>query len=288
MKRKKAGSAQHPLVSIITAVLNGEKYLEQAVKSVIGQTYDNCEYLVIDGRSTDGTLDIIRKYQDKIDFWISEPDSGIFDAMNKGIEKASGEFIGMLNADDWYEADIVEAMVDKLNGTPPASTRQVIYCDYYQYDERFNPHYRTKKYSNLSRRAGMPVSHQAMFVHRDVYEELGQYDLRYRLASDFDFFLRMIKADVEFIKADVHGVTIRKGGQSTINLKESVRETGLIVRKHFGLFSMAYCSFLFTNRVPSLVGRLQSFLYKYAGQRSTNFIRKLWRRLKPRSEDLRI
>ena len=89
-----------PLISIITVVYNGDKYLEETVQSVLSQTYDNVEYIIIDGASTDGTIDIIRKYEDQIDYWVSERDKGMYDAMNKGIDAASGELINFMNAGD--------------------------------------------------------------------------------------------------------------------------------------------------------------------------------------------
>ena len=92
-----------PMISIITVVFNGEKYLEQTIQSVINQTYDNVEYILIDGGSTDGTVDIIKKYGVQIDYWISESDSGIYDAWNKGLSLATGDIIGFCNADDFYE-----------------------------------------------------------------------------------------------------------------------------------------------------------------------------------------
>lgn len=89
-------------LSVITVVYNGEAFLEDTIKSIINQTYENIEYIVIDGASTDGTLNIIKKYEDKIDYWVSESDLGIYDAMNKGIDVASGEFINFLNAGDRF------------------------------------------------------------------------------------------------------------------------------------------------------------------------------------------
>ena len=96
---------KRPLVSIVTVVYNGEKHLEESIKSVINQTYDNVEYIIIDGGSTDGTVDIIKKYEDKIDYWVSEKDGGIYDAMNKGIVISHGKIIGIVNADDLIYPD---------------------------------------------------------------------------------------------------------------------------------------------------------------------------------------
>ena len=94
-------STNIPLITIITVSYNAVKTIEDTIVSVLGQTYNNIEYIIIDGGSTDGTLDIIKKYQDKITYWVSEPDKGIYDAMNKGIAKANGELIGIINSDDW-------------------------------------------------------------------------------------------------------------------------------------------------------------------------------------------
>ena len=111
-----------PLVTIITIVKNGEKYIENAIKSVINQTYENIEYIIIDGRSTDRTLDIIATYNESIDYWISEKDSGISDAFNKGINLANGELIGIVNSDDWLETNAVETIVNHLD------EKHSIYC----------------------------------------------------------------------------------------------------------------------------------------------------------------
>ena len=105
-----------PLISIITAVYNGEKNLEETILSVTNQTYDNVEFIIIDGSSTDGTIDIIKKYEDKIDYWISEKDSGIFDAMNKGILASKGDYINFMNAGDFFTTiNLVKEVVNILN-----------------------------------------------------------------------------------------------------------------------------------------------------------------------------
>ncbi len=107
----KCPEPHRPLVSIITVVRNEEKWLEQAILSVLNQSYDNIEYIIIDGVSTDGTLDIIRKYEDRITYWMSEPDSGIFDAMNKAIVLTKGKIVKLLNADDWLEPNSTKIAV---------------------------------------------------------------------------------------------------------------------------------------------------------------------------------
>ena len=99
-----------PLISVITVVLNGEKYLEEAILSVVKQTYDNVEYIIIDGGSTDKTIDIIRKYEHLIDYWISEKDNGLYNAMNKGIALSRGEFIGFVGSDDYLHLDTLEKL----------------------------------------------------------------------------------------------------------------------------------------------------------------------------------
>lgn len=274
------------MISIVTVVYNGAKHLEDAIKSVEDQTYDNIEYLIIDGQSTDGTLDIIQNHKHNLSFWVSEPDGGIFDAMNKGIRKASGDFIGILNADDWYEHNTIQAVVDKANSLGPQAEEVVIYCDYYQYDEELDPGIKTKKYSSLNYKKGMSISHQALFVSRKIYEKFGAYNLDYHLAADYDFFLRMMQAGIKFVKLDSHGVNIRSGGQSTVRLAESVRETSRIVRSYSGVLSKAYLIFLTTNRLPSLIGKIKLLLFKHIGRNRTNTLRRWWRHLKPRPQDV--
>ena len=112
----KNSTAEKPLISVVTVVYNGEKTLEQTILSVVNQTYNNVEYIIIDGGSKDNTLDIIKKYEDKIDYWQSEPDKGIYDAMNKGIKLATGEFIYILGCDDFLiDKDIFENIKIYLN-----------------------------------------------------------------------------------------------------------------------------------------------------------------------------
>jgi len=274
-------SLERPLITVITVVFNGEKHLEQAIQSVINQNYNPIEYIVIDGGSTDGTPDIIRKYENRIAAWISEPDKGIFDAMNKGIGKASGEFIGMLNADDWYEPDILGKVKEKITGLEEIENR-VIYCDHYWCDEELSPGNKVGRKAGMKYWKGMTISHQSMFVHRSVYEKLGLYHLEYRYASDYEFFLRMIKAGVVFEKIPGYGVNFRKGGTGDRYMNRSITEVSRIVRRYFGAFSKEYGLFLATNRLPSMLGNARRLLTKLIGKEKTDRLRKLWRQVNRR------
>jgi len=269
-----------PLISIVTVVLNGAETLEQAIESVLNQTCEKSqiELIVIDGGSTDGTLEIIEKYADRIDYWVSEPDRGLFDAMNKGIEKSTGRLIGFLNADDWYEPDILQGVSDRYCRLREKPGNAVIFCDYISHDDQFQQGSQTRMKSELKYWRGMTVSHQAMFVHRGLFEKLGMYSLEYRFASDYEFFLRILKAGARFEKIDTYGVHFRKGGISTVNMNRSISEVSKIIRKYFGIFSKEYPLFLLTNRLPSMLGNLRRLLNKIIGERATNKLRKLWRR----------
>jgi glycosyltransferase involved in cell wall biosynthesis len=277
-----------PLITVVTVVYNGAKHLEQAIKSVVNQTYKNIEYIVIDGGSTDGTLDIIKQYENHIAYWVSEPDNGIYHAMNKGIEKASGEFIGILNADDWYEPEVMEKVAKKINNLEGDVEDRVIYCDYYNYDEELSTALKTRQTSEMKYWKGMTVSHQSMFIHRTIYEKLGFYSLEYYFASDYEYFLRMMKAGIRFEKLDFNGINFRIGGTSTRYMNRSISEVSRIIRKYFGVFSKEYPLFLITNRLPSMLGNIRILMTKIIGQKTTNKLRKLWRRLKSQPEHRKV
>jgi glycosyltransferase involved in cell wall biosynthesis len=181
-----------PLTSIITVVYNGEKHLEQTIRSVIDQTYKNIEYLVIDGGSTDGTLDIIRRYEASIDYWVSEPDHGISDAMNKGIAASSGEIIGLLHADDWYSPDQVERGVNALI----RSKADFVFGDLYFHDAWGRIHHRINgnpNYGKVIHKRMPELCHPTVLVKRTVYEKFGLFDTEYRIAMDYEWFLRVHK-----------------------------------------------------------------------------------------------
>ena len=176
-------SPSTPLVSIITIVFNGELHLEQTIKSVLEQTYYNIEYIIIDGGSTDGSVSIIKKYSDKLAYWISEKDEGISDAFNKGIAKATGGIVGLINADDWYEPNAVETVIKTIENYDVLYGRLALWKSGKQ-DVIF-----TGDHQHLIKE--MTINHPTVFVKRYCYLEDGLFDTRYKYAMDYDFVLRL-------------------------------------------------------------------------------------------------
>ncbi len=172
-------------VSIITGCLNSAKTIEQTIRSVVGQmqSYENIEYIIIDGGSTDGTLDIIRKYEQNVAYWASEPDRGIYDAMNKGIQKATGDIIGIINSDDWYAEDIIEAIVQFWQQHPHT---ECLYGNYVSVEVDGNKEH-IKEFS-----APLVISypHPTVFVKKEIYDRIGLYDTDFSICADSDFMLR--------------------------------------------------------------------------------------------------
>ncbi len=175
-----ASSGTLPLISIVTITFNSVTTLEATLQSAIQQNYPHAEHLVIDGGSTDGTLEIIQRYQDYLTYWVSEPDKGIYDAINKGIRAARGTLISVLNSGDTYAPGILEA-VDRYFHQ---NSFQMAVGDYYWvYPDRqlrVSP-----QLSSLSQ--GYPVCHQATFYRRELHETIGEYDPQYALAADYHF-----------------------------------------------------------------------------------------------------
>lgn len=207
-------------VSIITAVYNGVYHLETAIQSVLYQTYDNIEYIIIDGGSTDGTLDIIKKYEDKITYWISEKDKGIGDAWNKGVQRATGHLIGLLNVDDMYHKTTVSSAVKTYllygDNTLLYGTCKFIWNDAIVgiNAQQFNP-------NNLIR--GFGFTHTTCFVPKKVYQKVGLFDTTVKIAVDTEFLLRCHQNKISFEKTD--SITyMRLGGVSDRKAKQAYFE----------------------------------------------------------------
>jgi glycosyltransferase involved in cell wall biosynthesis len=204
---EKKSEVNFPLVTIITVVLNGEKYFEQTLKSVFNQSYSNIEYIVIDGGSKDNTIDLIEEYTNQIDFWQSEPDKGLYFAMNKGIGLAKGELIGILNADDYYTEDAVTLVVEAYLKT----NADVFHGDMLLLTDNES----VKMKPDFSKMMQQPsVFHPTCFVKKVVYDKIGCFDTQYKISADYDFLLRCIKHNYIFNYIPEVLCHFRPGGMS--------------------------------------------------------------------------
>ncbi|MBE9072995.1 glycosyltransferase [Microcystis sp. LEGE 08355] len=185
-----SGNLLVPLVTIITVVFNGEKHLEQTIQSIISQTYDNVEYIIIDGGSTDGTVDIIRKYEEVIDYWVSEPDAGISDAMNKGISLATGILINHLHAGDKFAADTtLSSVVSSYNseGWRWCFGNQLLRS---HTDDTIVGCFCPPKFSQKLLHIVNTIPHSTVFSERALIEEVNGFDNNYKCAMDYHLWLR--------------------------------------------------------------------------------------------------
>jgi glycosyltransferase involved in cell wall biosynthesis len=209
-------------ISIITVVYNNKATIANAIESVLSQNYNNIEYIIIDGNSTDGTLDIINKYSSKITKIVSEKDNGIYDAMNKGLKLATGDVIGILNSDDLYANNTI--LKEVMNHFINNHKLDILYGDlvYVKYDN-INKIIRTwtsmPYYSNFFENGGVPP-HPSLFVSASVYHEAGYFKLKYRLAADYEFMLRIFKTysyKIKYLPLVI--VKMRLGGATNNSLK---------------------------------------------------------------------
>lgn len=250
-------SENMPLITVVTVVFNGAENLQQTIQSVLAQTYPNIEYIVIDGGSKDGTLQILERY-DSIDYWVSEPDGGIYKAMNKGVALASGEYIAFLNADDWYNPDTVASVADAILAHRPDYIfgNVDIYAD--------NVHCSTLKKQFEQYKFNMPFGHPALFVQIQ-YLLIDPFDIRYKFIADYDFILGLIEKQLSYIYINKSLVNFRTGGISTVtNLnKEKFR----LYYSHFGIIRAIYNYMLITNHpfiksINSLIQTIQTIKQK--------------------------
>ncbi|MES2284324.1 MAG: glycosyltransferase family 2 protein [Bacteroidota bacterium] len=222
-----------PLISIITIVYNGAKYIERTINSVINQTYHNIEFIIIDGGSTDQTLDIIKKYEDKITFWKSEPDLGIADAFNKGISVAKGSIIGFVNSDDWYEDDTIEKVVGYFD------SYSVVFGDVQFWEKNKKTHRTYGDHNRLHH--GMTIAHPAVFVKKEIYNKYGLFNLEYKIAMDYEFILRLYFNKVSFYNIESILVNMSLGGLSDRKWLEACIEERKIKGLYIGKIWSYYC-----------------------------------------------
>lgn len=179
-----------PLITVVTVVYNGEAFLEDTILSVINQTYDNVEYIIIDGGSTDGTLDIIRKYEHAIDYWVSENDRGIYDAMNKGITIAMGTSINFMNGGDKFYCT---GLVENIAGfTEPGKSSLLVGKNLASFIS--NEKVRRPNIQSGVPPLKMPFCHQSLFMPMLCFKFVGLFNTKYKIVGDYDLYLRCVKA----------------------------------------------------------------------------------------------
>ncbi|QJW90745.1 glycosyltransferase [Spirosoma taeanense] len=212
-------------VSIITVVYNGAEHIRDCIDSVLNQTYPDIEYILVDGQSTDGTIDIIKSYGTKIARFLSEPDKGLYDAMNKGIRLATGDVIGLLNADDFYRHNgVIENMVSLFK----RSDSDAVYGDMLYVDRhdtsQLKRYWRSGWYSENAFLWGWMPGHLSFFAKRWLYERYGLFRLDLKSAADYELMLRFIhkhKARLAYMNEVT--IVMRAGGISNSSLKNRLR-----------------------------------------------------------------
>lgn len=208
------------LFSIITITFNSEKTIERTLKSVLAQSYTDYEYIIVDGASKDSTMDIVRKYEPLFEGrmkWKSEPDKGIYDAMNKGIERSTGVIVGIVNSDDWLEADALENVQKAFIENKKCENS--LYCGGINFVTKNKtirkPSNLALFYKNTKFYLMAGIRHPATFVPKQVYDKLGCFDSRMKITADRDFILRCYFNGIKFVGLDYFLSNMSDGGVST-------------------------------------------------------------------------
>lgn len=226
-----------PQFSIITISYNSEKTIERTIKSILAQTHKDYEYIIVDGASKDSTVEIIKKYEPLFEgrmTWKSEPDKGIYNAMNKGIMRSSGEIIGIVNSDDWLESNTLQILADEISLNQSLRNQILTGEVLFHYDDGNTQLFPTsyERYEYYAKRYRMGLNHPATFVPRQIYEKYGTFDERFKLYADSDFIIRCYKANVgvHFIHKVLSNMS--DGGASNSSSRFELQDTFLKYKKH--------------------------------------------------------
>lgn len=250
---------EQPLISVITVVFNGDKTVENTIKSIMSQNYRNIEHIVIDGGSNDTTVDILKQYNDVIDYWVSEKDAGIYDAMNKGIARATGDIVGFLNADDTYNAvDVVEKIVQ----TFISKQYEAVFADLIYVKKNDLNHvvrkYSSKHFSPDRLIYGWMPAHPTLYLRKEIFEKYGLFKKDYQIAGDYELVARLFYKyrisykylPIEMVKMNIGGISTR-GWYNSILLNKEVlracRENGIKTNlfKICSKYPKKICEFIF-------------------------------------------
>jgi len=230
-----------PILSVITIVYNNVKDIERTVLSVLNQTYTGIEYIVVDGLSNDGTLDIIKKYEGRIAKFTSEKDEGIYDAMNKGLDLATGDYVIFMNSgDEFYDIDTVAAVFASANDA------DIYYGETEMIDDVGQSlgqrrHKAPKRFTWRGFNLGMSISHQAIYIKRTLIEP---YDRRYQLSADIDWIIRAAKKAKKIVNVNRYVAKYLVGGMSKTKHRQSLVERFDIMKRHYGLVPTVFNHFI--------------------------------------------
>ncbi len=222
-----------PLVSVITVVYNSERFIEKTIKSIINQTYSNIEYIIIDGASTDGTIDLIKKYEKFINKWVSEKDNGLYDAMNKAIELATGKYMWFINSgDEIYTENILTDIFSGLDYMPDVIYGETKIINFKGQSVGMRRHSVPEKLTWRSLRFGMKVCHQSIMVKKELIEP---YYLDYKYSSDFEWVIRVLRKSNTIYNSKLVLSKFMEGGLTKQSLVPSLKERFKIMSKYYGL-----------------------------------------------------
>ncbi|SFH77969.1 Glycosyl transferase family 2 [Pseudomonas guineae] len=220
-------------ISIVTVAYNSAATIRDTIESVIRQTHPEIEYIVVDGASKDGTMAIVEEYRNRIAKIVSEPDKGLYDAMNKGIAMATGDVIGILNSDDFFETDHALATVARifeLNSEAQLAFGDIVFVN----DDDLSTvtrYYSAAHFRPWKLRFGWMPPHPATYVRRQAYAHVGEYSMQYRISADYDMFIRLLLVcKMPWVRIDEVLVRMRAGGVSTRGLRSSIRLNTEIVQ----------------------------------------------------------
>jgi glycosyltransferase involved in cell wall biosynthesis len=235
-----------PKLTVITIVYNNVHDIERTVLSVLNQSYANIEYLLIDGASNDGTLEILKQYEDRIGRLVSEKDKGIYDAMNKGLSLATGDYVLFMNSgDEIYSSDTVE----KIFATQPDA--DIYYGETEMFDENWTSlgqrrHRTPEHFTWQDFKFGMCISHQAIYIRRALTEP---YDLNYQLSSDIDWIIKAAKKAKNIVNVRMYVAKYLVGGMSKKKHLQSLAERFHIFSKHYGLIPTIFNHVLIAGKL---------------------------------------
>jgi glycosyltransferase involved in cell wall biosynthesis len=228
-----------PLISVITIVYNGDKHLEQTILSVLGQNYPNIEYIIIDGGSKDRTVEIIRKYADRLKYWVSEKDNGVSDAFNKGLKVATGEFVGIINADDWYAPGAFHLVSGYF------TDNDVLYGDMQMWKAE-KKEYVVQGNHHLME-SEMSVNHPTVYVRRTCYEKEGAFNSMYKCAMDYDLLLKLKLKNYRFTRVPAVIANMRWDGVSDSKWLLGCKETLRIKTKYIPRRKMRHIVYYYNH-----------------------------------------